>query len=111
MVLELNSENYEQEVLKSELLVIVDYWAEWCGPCKMLGPVFEKLSEAAEFKGKLKFAKLDIEKNSERSEKNNVRGIPCLILFSKGNEVDRIVGYSSEETLKAKISEILAKAN
>ena len=109
MVLELNSSNYEKEVLKSGIPVIVDHWASWCGPCMMLTPVFERLAGAAEFKNKLKFAKLNVDVNEVISGQNGVRGIPCIIVFSKGKEVGRIVGYASEDGLKTKIKEILAK--
>jgi len=109
MVLELNGGNYEKEVLKSSIPVIVDHWANWCGPCMMLAPAFEKLSNDAAFKNKLKFAKLDVDSSAEIAAKNGIRGIPCLIVFSKGKELGRIVGYASEESLKPKIKEILAK--
>jgi thioredoxin 1 len=110
MVLELNSGNYEKEVLQSSVPVIVDHWATWCGPCMMLTPVFERLSGAAEFKNKLKFVKLNVDANEVISGQNGIRGIPCLIVFNKGKELGRIVGFASEETLKSKIKEILAKA-
>jgi len=109
MVLELNGRNYEKEVLQSSVPVIVDHWANWCGPCMMLTPVFERLADGADFKNKLKFAKLNVDLNAEIAAKNGIRGIPCLIVISKGKELARIVGYASEESLKAKIKEILAK--
>ena len=109
MVLELNSSNYEKEVLKSSVPVIVDHWASWCGPCMMLTPTFEKLANDSEFKGKLKFAKLNVDANELISGQNGIRGIPCLIVFSKGKEVGRIAAAYPEDVLKAKIKEILAK--
>ena len=110
MVLELNEGNYEKEVLQSSVPVIVDHWASWCGPCMMLGPVFEKLSKDAAFKDKLKFAKLNVDSNELIAAKSGIRGIPCLIIFRAGKELGRIVGFASEDMLKLKIKEILAKA-
>jgi thioredoxin 1 len=109
MALELDSANYRKEVLESEIPVIVDHWADWCGPCRMLASVFERLSNDSAFKGKLKFAKLNVDLNAEIAGQNGIRGIPCLIVFRKGKEAGRIVGSMPEESLKLKIKEILAK--
>jgi len=103
-MISLNEENFEKEVIKSDKPVLVDFWAEWCGPCKMMAPVFEKVSK--EFP-KVKFAKLDVQENSSLASEHDVTGIPCLVLFENGKEKDRITGYLPENQLKEKIKNLL----
>jgi len=105
MVLELNSENFAKEVLQSDLPVVVDFWASWCGPCQMMIPVFEQLS--AEMEGKVKFAKLSTENFPDLAQKYHITGIPCLLVFKNGEEADRIVGFAPKETMKMKIEGIV----
>ena len=107
MVQELTEENFKQEVLETDLPVIVDFWASWCGPCKMLAPIFEEIS--GEYEGKLKFTKISTQDYPNVASEHAVTGIPCLVVFSKGKEVDRIVGFAPKQQLKEKIEDILGK--
>ncbi len=107
MVLELNGQTFHKTI-KASTPVIVDFWASWCGPCRMMAPVFEQLSH--DFKGKLEFAKVSTEDHPELAGESEVAGIPCLIVFKNGKEIDRIVGYAPAPTLKKKIEDVLARA-
>ena len=109
MVQELTEENFEKEVLQSDIPVIVDFWASWCGPCKMLAPEFDAVSEEAVYSGKLKFTKISTEDFPNIAQQNSITGIPCLIIFKDGKEVDRIVGFKQRDQLKQEIDGILGK--
>lgn len=98
--------NFQQEVLGSNEPVLVDFWAPWCGPCKMLSPVVEKV--AASHAGRAKFVKLNTDENPTVAGQYQVSGIPCLILFKGGKAVDRIVGYVSEQTITSMLSKHVA---
>lgn len=89
-IVHLSDDSFEQEVLQSELPVLVDYWAEWCGPCKMIAPLLDDV--AAEFQGKLKVAKLNIDENSGTPPQYGIRGIPTLMLFKNGTPAATKVG-------------------
>jgi thioredoxin 1 len=104
----LTAEKYKTEVLKSKTPVLVDFYADWCGPCRMLGPVLEELSNDPDFKGNLQFAKINTEEYPELAQENNVQGIPCLIIFKNGKEANRIVGFAPKAVMKAKINSVLA---
>lgn len=94
-----SDQNFEEEVLKSTEPVLVDYWAEWCGPCKMIAPILEEI--AGEYQGKLKVVKLNIDENPETPPKYGIRGIPTLMLFKNGNVEATKVGALSKSQLTA----------
>lgn len=96
--------NFEQEVLKSKGLVMVDFFAPWCGPCKMMAPAVEKL--AGEYAGKVKIGKLDVDDHPETGAKYNIQSIPTIIFFKDGEMVERLEGFQSSEALKQKIDSL-----
>ena len=99
-------QTFDSEVIKSSVPVLVDFWATWCGPCKMIAPIVEDL--AGEYQGKLKVVKLDVDENSGVAAKYSVMSIPTLGIFSKGELIERIVGYMPKEQLKKRIDAALA---
>ena len=106
-MLDLTKDTFRSEISKN-MPVLVDFWAPWCGPCRIVGPILEKLS--SEYSTKLRFAKLNVDDSQEIAAEHDVRGIPCIIVFSKGKEIDRVIGAYSETELRKKIDLILAKA-
>jgi len=106
-MLMIDDKNFKSDVLNSKTPVLVDFYADWCGPCRMLGPVLEELSEDKDFNGKLKFAKLNTEEHPELAEQFHVQGIPCLIFIQNGKEATRVVGFAPKPVMKAKIQSAL----
>jgi len=108
-VIHLTDATFDSEVLTSDVPVLVDFWAEWCGPCKMIAPAVEAI--AAEYAGRLKVAKLDVDSNGGSAMRFNIRGIPTLLLFKGGRVVDMRVGAVPKAELVRMISPHLAPAN
>lgn len=102
----LNDENFEQEVEKSQVPVLVDFFAEWCGPCQALGPILEELAKKMEGKN-VKIAKLDIDQGAKTAEKFEVMSIPTLIIFQNGEEKERMTGLQSIDVLEEKLGKYI----
>lgn len=98
--------NFEAEVLQSRIPVLVDFWAEWCQPCKIVDPVIHEL--AGEYAGKLKVGKLNVDENPESSQNFNVMSIPTIMLFRNGQPVKSVIGAQSKENFKKAIEEVLS---
>ncbi|AOZ52249.1 thioredoxin TrxA [Chromobacterium vaccinii] len=99
LILHVTDDSFENDVLKSDSPVLVDYWAEWCGPCKMIAPILDEV--AKEYEGKLKIAKLNIDQNEQTPPKFGIRGIPTLMLFKDGQVAATKVGALSKSQLTA----------
>jgi thioredoxin 1 len=104
--IEINEANFESEVLKSSVPVLVDFWAPWCGPCKMLAPVLDQI--AGELAGRLKVVKVNVDENGNLAGQFNVQSIPTLCYFAKGELKDQSIGAASKKAILGKIEPLLA---
>ena len=101
-IVTLSNENFDQEVNKSPTPVLVDFWAEWCGPCKMIAPMLDEIAE--EKAGKLKIGKINVDQNQELASKFGIRAVPTLLLFKSGQVKEHIVGMSGKKDLEKKLA-------
>lgn len=104
-VINLDDSNFEKEVVQAGLPVLVDFWAPWCGPCRMVGPIVEEL--ALDNQGRIQVAKLNVDENQVLSSRFNVRSIPTLLFFKNGQEIKRIVGAQGKAQLQKIVDEVL----
>lgn len=102
MVINLNDENFKTEVEDASGLILVDFWAPWCGPCQALGPIIEQLAE--ELEGKVKVCKVNVDKNQVTANRYGVSSIPTVLIFKDGNVVEKLVGYMPKESYLEAVS-------
>ena len=105
MPTQVGDSDFAQEVIKSDIPVLVDFWAPWCGPCKMIAPIVEEL--AKEFSGRVKFAKINVDENPQTPPLYGIRAIPTLILFKGGEVVEKIIGLLPKDQLKSKLEKVV----
>ena len=103
---DVTDQSFDSDVLKSNVPVLVDFWAEWCHPCKMLAPTVHKVAE--EYTGKVKVLKMNVDDNNQTGQRYGIKGIPTLILFKNGGETERIVGATSKDNIARMLDRALA---
>ncbi|MBD3288742.1 thioredoxin [candidate division KSB1 bacterium] len=104
-LLQVTESNFDDEVLSSDVPVLIDFWAVWCGPCKMVSPIVEEL--ASEYAGKLKVGKCDVDSNQSIAVKYGIRSIPTLLIFKDGEVAQQLIGASPKHVIKSKVDEVL----
>lgn len=106
-LLEISTDNFKQEVLNSNIPVLVDFWAEWCMPCRMIAPIVDELAE--DYKGKIKFGKVNVDNNTQLATELQILSIPVLILFRNGQPITRIVGANTKAHIRQEIDSALKR--
>ena len=106
-VIEVTDQDFEEEVLRSDLPTEVDFWAPWCGPCMMVSPIYDKLSE--EYNGRFKFCKIDVDENQQTAMKYQIMSIPMQMYFAGGEKVDEILGAVPERVIRSKVDDVLKR--
>jgi thioredoxin 1 len=104
-LLEVTDENFDAEIVNSDIPAVVDFWAEWCGPCRMVGPVVKELAD--DYKGKIKVAKMDVDRNRQTPARFGIRNIPTLILFKGGEVAQTIVGAQPKSAIEEELKKLL----
>lgn len=105
MAHEITDSNFDQMVLKSDKVVMIDFWAEWCGPCRMIAPIVEEMSK--EFDGKAIIGKVNVDENPGITTKLKIRNIPTILFYKNGVEVDKVVGAASKSSIESKLNSLL----
>jgi len=106
-IVQITDENFEEEVLGSEVPTEVDFWAPWCGPCKMVVPIYEKLSE--EYEGRFKFCMINVDENQRTARKYQIMSIPMQMFFADGQKVDEILGAVPEDTIRSEVEDVVGR--
>ena len=107
--IEINEANFESEVLQSNEPVLLDFWAEWCGPCKMLSPILDELAQ--EYEGRVRIGKVNIDEHQELAAEFGIRSIPTMLLFQQGQVAEQLVGLRSKRDLKAALDRVAAPSS